>query len=351
MAKSEEYLTYEQVLQELQINRSQLNQLIREGRLREHLMDGETKFRLVEARDVRKALGKRPTVVEEGESGEEPTTDVLEDQAAARAREPKTEVIGADEGERATELLEGKESVTARSVGERDTEIIEEAPVGEELELEAAPAEKARKPLAEEPPASRTALETELELKTPAAAAAKPEEDFFDFTGDEELELEEAAAEKPKAAAKPAEEDEEMVTDILNLGAEEEVPEEDLLSEIMDIDEEQAAAKRAAGESEDTKEITAEITTLEEPTFEESGLGEVVEGAPAVEFEEEAAGPEFELPYAEPVAAAEAQVGLLPVVLLAVSVVVMLLTGIVLIENAMSPDLSTHLLSWLPLGR
>jgi len=45
MAKEDEYLTYEQVLQELQINRSQLNRLVRDGRIVEHVVEGETKFR------------------------------------------------------------------------------------------------------------------------------------------------------------------------------------------------------------------------------------------------------------------------------------------------------------------
>jgi len=353
MAKNNvEYLTYEQVLQELQINRSQLNQLIREGRLREHLVEGETKFRQVEARDVKKSLGKQPTVVEEGEA-KEPTTDVLEE--GVKAKEPKTEVLGEKgPGERATELLEEE---LAKPLRERDTELLEEELAGAEFELEAGvEGHEARRPLAQEPAASETALDTELELKT-VGGQPKTEvrgEDFFDFTAGEKQELElaetPAGAQKARAPAKK-EEEEEMVTDIVSLGAEEEVPEEDLLSEIMDIDEEQAATQRA-GKSEETEDITAEITTLEEPTYEESELGEVLEGAPQGASEEEGgAAPEFELPVAEPVPAAEASVGLLPIILLAVSLGLMLFAGIFVVENAMRPDLATGLTSWVPVGK
>jgi hypothetical protein len=241
---------------------------------------------------------------------------------------------------------------------------LEQELAGAEFELEAAvEGGDARKPLAQEPATSESALDTELELKT-VGRQPKTEvkgEDFFDFTAGEQegLELAEApgAPQKAKApgrkAAAPAkkEEEEEMVTDIVSLGAEEEVPEEDLLSEIMDIDEEQAGAKRA-GKAEETEEITAEITTLEEPTYEESGLGQVLEGVPEAAAEEEAGtAPEFELPVAEAVTAAEATVGLLPVVLLTASLVLMLFAGIFVVENAVRPDLSTGLTSWVPVGK
>jgi hypothetical protein len=346
MAKREEYLTYEQVLQELQINRSQLNQLIREGRLREHIVEGETKFRLVEAQDVKKTLGKRPTVVEEGEGGEEPTTDILEEGATARTREPKTEMLtGTGEGERETAVLE-----ETTGVRERDTEILEEEPVGGELGLEGAAGEELGKPLATEASVSETALETELELKAVGAKPAKKEEEFFDFTeaAEGELELAEAPAERKQPEPAAEEEEEEMVTDILQLGAEEEVPEEDLLSEIVDIEEEQKAAETGKA-PEETEEITAEITTLEEPTYDESQLGEVIGTAEAAAEEGAPAAEEFELPVAEPVAeAGEVSVGALPVALLAMSLVVLLLVGIVVVENAIRPELSTHMMPWAP---
>ena len=75
MARGEQYLTYEQVLQELQINRTQLNHLVREGALREHAIEGETKFRLTEVEALKKELEKRPTVSEEAIG--EPATDIV----------------------------------------------------------------------------------------------------------------------------------------------------------------------------------------------------------------------------------------------------------------------------------
>ncbi|KPK65500.1 MAG: hypothetical protein AMK73_02760 [Planctomycetes bacterium SM23_32] len=340
MANDEEYLSYEQVLQELKINRSQLNQLIREGRLREHLVEGETKFRQVEAQEVRKSLEKRPTVVEAEEAAEEPTTDILDEGEPPTSREPETEVLeGQPTGEPETDLLEEE---LATPIGERDTEILEEGPVGEEFELEEA-AEEVIEPLAAAPGPSETAMETELDLQAPKAADEESSgEEFFDFSGDlgsDEFELEGPVREAP------VEEEEEIVTDILDLGGEEEVPEEDLLSEIMDIEEEQAGL---FGETDETEDITAEITTMEEPTYEESELGGVLEGEEAELGELE--GEEFAVPYAEPLAGMEAEVGALPVVLLALSLLVMVIAALFVVENGVRPDFSTGLTSWAPFG-
>lgn len=338
MADETEYMSYEQVLQELQINRSQLNQLIREGRLREHVVEGETKFRLVEVRDVRKTLEKRPTVVEAGRA-EEPTTDVLEDEAAVVSKEPETEMLEEEEApsaERETDLLEETPAVAAV---ERDTEILEEgAPAAEEeLELE--------EPLAAEDEISESAFETELELKAAEAEAEEsPAEDaFFDFSEEDEFELEGA---EPAVAEIEPEEEEEIVTDILDLGVEEEVPEEDLLSEIMDIEEEQAE-----GVGDETDDLTAEITTLEEPTYEDSDLGEVLEVGEEFEVGEEAGeGEEFELAYAEPVAAPAEQMTGAWVAMLCLTVLFMVIAVLFVVENGFRPDFSTHLTGWAPFG-
>jgi hypothetical protein len=335
MANEEEYLSYEQVLQELGINRSQLNQLIREGRLREHLVEGETKFRLVEAQEVRKSLEKRPTVVEAEEGGEEPTTDILEEGEPPTSREPETEVLeGEPSGEPETDILE-EQPVTP--MGERDTEILEEEPVGAEFGLELEEEEEMAEPLATAPGPSESAMETEVELQSSEQAAELSEEEFFDFSEgveEEEFQLEGALGEEVVP-----EEEEEIVTDVLDLGGEEEVPEEDLLSEIMDIEEEQAGT---FGEVDETEDITAEITTLEAPTYEESELGGVL-GAEEGELGMEE---EFEVPGAVPVAGIEAEVGALPIVLLIVTLVVMAVTALFVVENAYRPDFSTGLTGW-----
>jgi hypothetical protein len=350
----EAYLSYEQVLQELQVNRSELNRLIRDGRLKDHVISGETKFRRVEVIDLKKVIQKRPTVMaEEGEGGAEPTTDVLM-AGVSGAVEPETEILEGEPVERETDVLGERPS----PLQERDTEVLEEE--GEpELELEM-PGEgdlQLERPLAEATPLSESALETDLQLEAVRSKAAAPkeeEEDFFDFTEalqGEEFELEgaesakasEAAAPKaaapkapaPKAAA-PREEADELVGDILGLDEEAaggEVSEEELLSEIMDIE--------GAEEPEDeTADITADITTMEEPTYEATELEDVLAGG-----KEEGFAEEFEIPYAAPIGA-EAQATKWMVAALVASVVLLVLGGLFMVENGIAPGITSSLTRW-----
>ncbi len=314
----ETYLSYEQVLQELQIDRSQLNRLIREGLLEEQVVDGETKFAMSDMEKLKDTLEKRETIVEDGSTAPS-----------------RTEFVEAeDEGEEITGeiVLE----TPSRADVERDTEILIE---GEELELEG--------PEEEEPgPPSHTALETELELEpTSAPEPEEPEEkeeDFFDFSAD----LQEGEIELEGGGEVADEEEEpEIVTDILDLDEEEEVAEEDLLSEIMEIGEEDEEAEMIpVDESED---LTAEITTLEEPTYEESALDEVLAGEGDVDFGVEAPGEEFEVPYAAPVAASSAEVSGGWVAVLVGTLVIMLICGLIVMENSFNPGFSSGLLGWL----
>jgi hypothetical protein len=144
MAKGDQYMTYEQILQELQINRSQLNELIREGRLREHVISGETKFRQSEVMDLRDSLEKRPTVMSaEGDlamegpteavgSADEPGTDVIEGAGLSHApmtveeesAQRETQVLG-DSGAQARETVLFDEDALSRG---RETELMEEGP-------------------------------------------------------------------------------------------------------------------------------------------------------------------------------------------------------------------------------
>jgi len=347
MAQDEQYLSYEQVLQELQVNRSQLNAFIREGRLTEHVMEGETKFRLAEVRDIKRNMEKSPTVMEEERAGE-PATDLLEQPEGPPSREPATELLDEEEeeaagdaGDRETLVLDGERPAGA---AERDTEILEEDE-DDAFALEL--------PDEDEASASSTALETELELERAAAEQAKEasdEGDFFDFTDaleadSIELEGEAVAEEPPPAPEAPVEtEDEAIVTDVLELGAEEEVAEEDLLSEIMDIEEEQATPGVLTADS--TEDITAEITTLEEPTYEDSDLGAVLEVPDEDLGPEFGAEAEFAVPYAEPIMAGEERVSGLTVALLVATLIVMALGLLFAVENGFRPEFSTGLTSW-----
>jgi hypothetical protein len=345
MAKEDQYLSYEQALQELQIDRSHLNRLIREGLLKEQVVGGEGKFSLADVRRLKASLEKRPTVVEEEAGAKESLTDLM-GPGPGKPKEPKTELLEGVELEKAERETDVLKETPAQAAVERDTEILEE----KEFELEE-PASTTRG-------ASETALETELELKRAqeqAAAEAKPgkKEDLFELAETPEelaLELEEpapAAAEKP--AAKPPEE-EEIITDVLSLEKEEEVPEEDLLSEIMEIGEEEEAPRQEAAAGEETEDLTAEITTMEEPTYEESALDTVLEAeeeAPGAE----AAAEEFEVPYAAPVVGAEVQVGGLWLAVLVLTLIIMVFAGLFVVENSFRPEFSTHLTSWALRGQ
>jgi hypothetical protein len=380
-------LSYEQVLQELQINRSELNRLIRDGRLKDHVISGETKFRRVEVVDLKKSLQKRPTVMaEEGEGSGEPTTDVLVESGKPKSGEPETQVLEGTPADDKTVAV-GKRPAAPQ---ERDTEILEEEgepaldlemPADEELELE--------RPLAEATPLSESALETDLELqavrgKPAAKPAGKEEEDFFDFTEalkGEDFELEGAEteagekapkAEAPKAAAPkaaapraaapkaaapkaaapkaaapkaaapkagaPKAGADEAVGDVMALDEEAaggEVSEEELLSEIMDIE-------GAEEPEEETADITADITTMEEPTYEATGLEDVLAGG----AEEEAAAEEFEVPTGAPIGE-EAPVSKLMVAFLVVALVALVVGGLFVLDNGSNmPGYTSGLTSW-----
>ncbi len=353
MAKRDRYLSYEQALQELQINRSQLNQFIREGRLREHVISGETKFRQSEVMDLKQSLAKRPTIVAGDVQEEERTTDIL-GEAEAGAAEPPTEMLeeAGEVTERETELLGEEAPLATEVLGEeepmvaavRETERLPEEQ-GFELEGIEVEQEELERPLAEEAAAGETTLETELDLAAVRAEAAEgEEEEFFDFAEamEEEFELETGGRE----GAPGEEAEEEIITDIIE-APEEEIAEEDLLSEIMDIEEE-AGEETAAAEEE---EITADITAIGEPTFEGGELTGALEAEPKVEEYPEAAeeaefGEEFEVPYAAAVPSGEVEYGALPVVVLLAAIIVLAVAGLFVVENAFSPAFSTPLTSW-----
>ena len=93
---------------------------------------------------------------------------------------------------------------------------------------------------------------------------------------------------------------------------------------------------------------------MEEPTYEESDLDELLEAeeevAPEAAEEEFPEAEAFEAPYVAPVAGVEARVGALPVVLLFLTLIVLFLAGLFVVENGMPPSFSTHLTSWAPFG-
>jgi len=360
----EGYLTYEQVLKELETNRGQLNQFIRSGRLKQHVVEGETCFRQSEVTELKGELEKEPTVMEEWAEVEVERDTAMLDEAAPTPPEPGTRVIeDADAGERRTTDVIGE----GAPAGEPDTVVLEEEAGKPQAErpteaLEGVAEELGLEDTGEGSSPSDSALETELDLKAvsaepqPAAEAEAPaakEEDFFDFSGDlEDVEFELEAPPQPEEAegesgADEIEEGPEVVTEILDLGDEDDLAEEDLLSDIMEIEEEAPVGEGA----DDSADITAEITTLEEPSYEESDLDELLEAEEEVgAFEEElGVADEFEVPYAAPAEGARA-VGFAYVAMLVAALVVLVIAGLFLVENSVNPRYSTGLTGWSPFG-
>ena len=142
MADEGKFLSYDQVLQELKINRSQLNLFIRGGRLHEHVVGGETMFSLPEIVELKRELEKEPTVMEElgpepeapapaeVQKSKEPETVILEedeDEITARRETDVVEHPATPAGERETVMMEeGQEEVEARGADEFGLEALEE---------------------------------------------------------------------------------------------------------------------------------------------------------------------------------------------------------------------------------
>jgi hypothetical protein len=360
------YMSYEQVLQTLQTNRGQLNQFIRSGRLRQHVVDGETKFRGDEVTELKNELEKEPTVMEDWQSEDDGGTAILDEEGTG---EPATQVIEDASGERTTDVIDESGEVPQpdtvmleEDTPDPDTVMLEE---DEDEQMELAGEEEGEfedgfelELDTDDVSASESALETELDLDTVSAedvdeqemSLEDEEEDFFDFSGDLEdvdFELESGEDEEQFVADSEelvlGEDNEDVVTEVLDLGGDQDMAEEDLLSEIMDIEEEDMPGGEPI--TEGSADITAEITTMEEPTYEESDLDQLLEaeedlGAFEDEFVEEEE--DFEVPYAAPVES-PGQISVLFVGLLILTVIVLLGAGWFVVENSVSPKHDTWL--------
>ncbi len=296
----EAYLSYEQVLQELQINRSELNRLIRDGRLKDHVISGETKFRRIEVTDLKKIApeashrhGRRGH--RRGADHGRPAGRCWEGPSPRprswRVRDggPGSEPVGeATDVLEATPVGEGTDVLIERpsEAQERDTEVLEEEPELE-LELPGDQAMELEKPLAEATPLSESALETDLELQ--AVRGKQPqeeEEDFFDFTDalkEDDFELEGAQAEEAPSAAGPAGRGTGRPDGRDDGRAGRRHPghggggrrQPGLRGGAAQRDH---GDRGRRGSEEDTADITADITTMEEPTYEATELEDVLAG-------------------------------------------------------------------------
>ncbi len=328
MAGEEQYLSFEEVLGQLGVDRDRLNGLIQAGRLTGRLVAGQTKYSLSEVTALKQDLSASPTMP--GGAQQAPGED--EDIEVWAEEEPEFEL---------------------------------EAPPGvEEAEL--------ARPLSGEATASESALETDLEIETEgveleaapeAEQPAAEEEDVFDFSdaleADFQLEGDDVQLQDETLVAEPVEgvetaeevpslvedEDEEIITAILETDTGE-IADDELLSELVGAEQEEIPVAEEVIEEvplADDEEVTADLTPVEEEdaVFEPMDLDE--ELAVVEPLEEE-----FEPQYEAPLVAVEESAGAWPTVVLILALLVLALGGIFMIENGSRPEFTTHLTSWLP---
>ncbi len=189
----QEHLTYEEALEELGVERSELNELIREGRLEEQVVEGQTRFLRAQVMAVKEALLA-------GGAAESGDTALMEGEEIEVEAEPETPA----EEESREEFFDFSEAL------EEDFELEEPEPVGEEEELPVIELEEGP--------------EDEEEIVT---AVLEPTDEDIDEAEllSEILEIEEGEEEAPVAGPEVAEVGEEEVTADITAAEEPEVAE------------------------------------------------------------------------------------------------------------------------------
>ena len=339
---AEQLWTEQETLQRLGISAAELDHLVARGRLQATERGGERRFSSEEIDKLEQAISAGKEWI---------------------SREQAVEILGGDSGRLDALTRDGD---------------VRRYRFGETVTFDAAELRQAGGLAGQEEEAEGLDLfATEVAATKPDPAEPEGEEEaFFDFTEELSLDQEEPAEEAvPKAVPEPpAAEEEDMPTEVLELGGEGEVDEADLLSDILDMEEAEAGEEIGLEEEEEipvaeeveevtadiigedtedvevAEEATAEITTLEEDIYEEEELGEILTAEeeaelPGIEMEET---PEFEIPRGVPVVAeARAPVGVGVVLLLVVTFIVMILGGLFVRENAVRPEYRTALLEKL----
>jgi len=319
-----DFLDYEEVMQELQLSKGELDSLVGTGRLTQYAFGAGRRFMREDAEAI--AAQKTPTGMEKRPTDRPGKAPTAVEEMPAGAKPAKPAKAGTDLEKEGTKL-----EVHAGAKGfEADTQ--------PELEIPAP---------------------TEAAQEEPGTEGSEFEERLDTVFAEEVAEEEEAPPlEEPEA---------EIITDVLELG-EEEGAEEDLLGDIIEdvgveakeepleestregmITDQITADLEAVGEetagADTGEDMTAEITKLEEETFEDEGLDGVLTAA-----EEEGAAAEeagFEVPSAV-VPAREEPVGTAAMVLLILVIVMQLVAGVFAMANAANPDWGTALTSWNP---
>ena len=346
----ENFLDRDEIMQELQLNKSELDELVKAARLIEYNFGAGARFSAKEVDDFLKQ--KKPTGLEK-----KPTTQVSERPTEVEKQPTKLEEVASED----IELFHTRPTTVEGEAKPPTTVARDELARKRPTSIEEKPVQK--RPTTFEEVEGKKKAPTIEELATAPEKAATT----FDFSEELETELKtesrqegEEAAKGPGAEAPEA----EIITDMLELG--EESAEEDLLGDIIeDVGGEVMTAEKKpeplelggtedvtaelTGEStvgaETSEDVTAEITQLEEETLggEEEELSDFL--TPGAEGT--AAGEEF--PFAPTVApAAETPVGGLMIALLIAIVVVQIVAGMFAMDNAVSPKESSTLTSWNP---
>ena len=319
---SGEFLGYDEAMQELQVSRDELEGMIGADKLAEYNFGSGPR---VSSDEVQRLISeKKPTGLEK-----KPTDPPVSSEKEATRFEgiPLEAEVEAEAGE--AELLVEAEPVEAEPV-EAGNDVgtdLTGFDFGDELETEVVIE------------ADEAGL-AEAELVTDVMELAEDESAEEDLLGDIIEEAEDVEA--PGAG-----EEDVLGADALELAGTGEVAAELLGEETAEPEfAEPEFAEPEFAEPELAEDGTAEITQLDEETFEGDDLGDIL----MVEDEVEVLGEEgaaFDVP--TPLAAVpETEVAGLVIVLLAVVLLVQVVGGIFAIENSYSPDQSSSLTKWNP---
>jgi len=376
-----EFMSYDQVLAELQLTREQLDQLVQKGQLRMLLDAGQKKFRTADVQAFKKKVEKRETIAQPppekksdsrldlAEIESAPGADVSDQTSVLAAASDTEETPTGIKEEPVFDFSEEEEESPART-GEKTGKL-------DLAEIEAAPGADV---------SDQTSVLPASEAAEESPAAAAREEPVFDFSEEKEssdsvlvadesessadiLQVAEEVEEESSSdlAALPAEEtpksssselsDTDVVSDVLS--EEKGVTEEDVL-ETVDLAELEApagapaaasaadelltAAEKEEGSTAETHLVGEEETVgLEQAEAVTEGVGETLMEAAEEEAAEEGEGapqlgPQV-VPMAPPAAVAPVRGSLFANILLGISAVLVLFGGYLLLCGAISPPL------------
>jgi len=362
------FIGYEETLQELQINRDELRTLVERGSLFEYRFGDKAKYNLNEVRQLESSPEKRPTVMTTAESEQRESEEGAEDVPQLdleKAAEPEPEdeeffdfteeLMGESEAAPVQEapVTEGAEAFVTEGTIELEVELPEEG-IGEEAAADEAIAEffeteeRTEREAALEEEAISELLEEELSEKPISEAESLMEELSSEPAG-------ETAEPRGEMAPGMPEEEEEMVTEILQLSGEED-EEEDLLGDILEMgqeEEETGAVEETAEPTGDitdevptTDDLTAEITELAEETYAADELEEAFadeEEVPLAEIAEEIEVPRGEVVMGEPAVL----IGTPMALVLLITLIILAFGALFAIENAGNPAYTSRIVDLL----